>query len=79
MLRSIVFGGACRITDWRISGAYHELDCNILWAKKGTRREERRGRKGSEINYFGNDFILGGNFKKKMNWRISLAHSPAHM
>ena len=39
----VAFGGTCRITDWRISSAYHKLDWNILWAKKGATRGEGMG------------------------------------
>ena len=39
----VAFGGTCRITEWRISGAYHKLDWNILWAKKGATRGEGMG------------------------------------
>ena len=75
----VAFGGTCGITDWRISGAYHKLDWNILWAKKGQGKGRGGEREGSEINNFGNYIVFCEILKGKMNWRISLAHNPAHM
>ena len=63
-----------------LTGAYLAHITNWTVTPYGPRRRgEGRGRKGSDTNYFENYFIFGRNFKKKMNWRISLAHSPAHM
>ena len=43
MLRLIAFGGTIGIIERRISGAYHRVDWNIVWAKKGARKGEGRG------------------------------------